>query len=194
MKCASCGHATFKDFGMVADTGEYDGKPDEIADPCFVIRSPKGILLWDTGLGDKFAANKDGAEPEPGVHVTVAATLLDQPLGLAPADIIYVAFSHFHFDHTGNANEFPGSTSDGLQSAAEESRLSRLTIGHSSRPAACSACAADPDNAPQGACAKMFMVRLRTGSRSERCSDRENPIRGWRPGPACPAWQSERNR
>ncbi|GAA0723954.1 N-acyl homoserine lactonase family protein [Dokdonella soli] len=107
-----CGHATFKDFGEFADTGEYDGKPGEIADPCFVIRHPKGILLWDTGLGDKFAANTDGAEPEPGVHVTVPVTLLDQlkTLDLAPADVTYVAFSHFHFDHTGNANEFPGST------------------------------------------------------------------------------------
>jgi glyoxylase-like metal-dependent hydrolase (beta-lactamase superfamily II) len=107
-----CGHASFKDFGMFADTGEYDGKPGEIADPCFVIRHPKGILLWDTGLGDKFVASKDGADPEPGIHVTVSVTLLDQlkTLGLAPPDITYVAFSHFHFDHTGNANEFPGST------------------------------------------------------------------------------------
>jgi N-acyl homoserine lactone hydrolase len=51
-----CGHASFKDMGMFSDTGEYDGKSGEIADPCFVIRHPKGVLLWDTGLGDKFGA------------------------------------------------------------------------------------------------------------------------------------------
>ena len=31
-------------------------------------------------------------------------------IGLMPSDITLVAFSHFHFDHTGNANEFPAAT------------------------------------------------------------------------------------
>ena len=30
-------------------------------------------------------------------------------LDLAPNGVSYMAFSHFHFDHTGNANEFPDS-------------------------------------------------------------------------------------
>jgi N-acyl homoserine lactone hydrolase len=103
-----CGHATFADMGMFSDTGEYDGKPGEIADPCFLIQHPKGVLLWDTGLGDQFAAHSEGVDVMPGIHVTVQETLVDQlkSLGLAPAAVTYVAFSHFHFDHTGNANEF----------------------------------------------------------------------------------------
>jgi len=107
-----CGRITFKDMGMFADTGEYDGKPGELVDPCFVIRSPKGVLLWDTGLGDKFAATREGADVMPGVHVTVPVALIDQlkALDMTPADVTYIAFSHFHFDHTGNANEFPAST------------------------------------------------------------------------------------
>src|SRR5277367_6460733 len=52
-----CGHASFKDMGGFSDTGEYDGKRGEIAVPCFLIRHPKGTLLWDAGLGDHFAAN-----------------------------------------------------------------------------------------------------------------------------------------
>jgi glyoxylase-like metal-dependent hydrolase (beta-lactamase superfamily II) len=106
-----CGHATFHDMAQFSDTGEYDGKPGEIADPCFVIRHPKGILLWDTGLGDKFAANIGGIDLAPGFHLTVPVTLLAQlkSLGLTPKDISYVAFSHLHWDHTGNANEFPDS-------------------------------------------------------------------------------------
>ncbi len=106
-----CGHAAFKDMAMFSDTGEYDGKPGEVADPCFVIRHPKGVLLWDTGLGDKFAATKEGVDVMPGIHVNVPATLIEQlhSLDLAPKDVSYVAFSHFHFDHTGNANEFPDS-------------------------------------------------------------------------------------
>jgi N-acyl homoserine lactone hydrolase len=103
-----CGHATFTDMGMFSDTGEYDGKPGKIADPCFLIQHPKGVLLWDTGLGDRFAAHPEGVDVMPGIHVTVSATLVDQlkSLGLDPAAVTYVAFSHFHFDHTGNANEF----------------------------------------------------------------------------------------
>jgi N-acyl homoserine lactone hydrolase len=103
-----CGHASFKDMGMFSDTGEYDGQPGEIADPCFVIRHPKGVLLWDTGLGDKFAATKEGVDVLPGIHVSVSITLIDQlhSLALTPKDVSYMAFSHFHFDHTGNANEF----------------------------------------------------------------------------------------
>jgi glyoxylase-like metal-dependent hydrolase (beta-lactamase superfamily II) len=106
-----CGHASFKDMGMFSDTGEYDGQPGEIADPCFVIRHPNGVLLWDTGLGDKFAATKEGVDVLPGIHVSVPITLIEQlhSLALTPKDVRYMAFSHFHFDHTGNANEFPDS-------------------------------------------------------------------------------------
>jgi N-acyl homoserine lactone hydrolase len=106
-----CGHATFKDMSGFSDTGEYDGKPGEIAAPCFLIRHPKGDLLWDAGLGDHYAIPKEGSDAAPGVHVTVPSTLVAQlqSLDLAPKDINFIAFSHLHWDHTGNANEFPDS-------------------------------------------------------------------------------------
>lgn len=106
-----CGHATFPDMGFFSDTGEYDGKPGAVAVPCFVIRHPKGTLLWDTGLSDKIADSRDGVDNN-GIHMTMPVRLADQldKLGLAPADVTYVAFSHFHFDHTGNANLFGQST------------------------------------------------------------------------------------
>jgi N-acyl homoserine lactone hydrolase len=105
-----CGRAEFKDMAMFSDTGEYDGKSGALAVPCFLIRHPKGTLLWDTGLGDKMAENKEGTEYE-GIRFTVATTLTDQlkAVGLSPADITFVAFSHFHLDHTGNANAFSAS-------------------------------------------------------------------------------------
>jgi N-acyl homoserine lactone hydrolase len=87
-------------------------KPGDIADPCFIIRHPKGILLWDTGLGDKIAASKDGVDMAPGFHLSVPVTLVAQlkSLDLTPRDVNYLAFSHFHWDHTGNANEFTNAT------------------------------------------------------------------------------------
>lgn len=106
-----CGHVDAKNLGPFSDTGEYDGKPGALADPCFVIRHPKGILLWDTGLNDKMAENKDGVD-NGDFHMSMPKTLASQldALKLTPADITYVAFSHFHFDHTGNANQFAAST------------------------------------------------------------------------------------
>lgn len=106
-----CGLIHVKDMAMFSDTGEYNGKPGVLSDPCFVIRHPKGILVWDTGLGDKMAETKGGVDVEIG-HMQVDHTLLDQlkEIGLAPADVTYLSFSHTHFDHTGNANEFPGAT------------------------------------------------------------------------------------
>jgi N-acyl homoserine lactone hydrolase len=106
-----CGHASFKDMGGFSDTGEYDGKTGEIAVPCFLIRHPKGDLLWDAGLGDHYNYPKEGSEAAPGVLVTVPVTLSAQlkSLNLTPKDIHFIAFSHLHWDHTGNANEFPDS-------------------------------------------------------------------------------------
>lgn len=106
-----CGSIVAKELGMFSDTGEYDGKSGQLAAPCFVIRHPKGVLLWDTGLGDALAAQKGGMD-DGAFHAQVDVTLASQlkQLGLAPADITFVAFSHFHFDHTGNGPQFPGAT------------------------------------------------------------------------------------
>lgn len=106
-----CGRIDFKDMAFFSDTGEYDGKAGSLVDPCFLIRHPKGLLLWDTGLGDALLGRND-APNEAGVSVRVHVRLLDQlkNIGIAPSDVTYVAFSHFHLDHTGNANAFMAST------------------------------------------------------------------------------------
>ena len=107
-----CGRIHFDDLGQFADTGEYDGKPGDLAAPCFLIRHPKGDLLWDSGLGDRFAGKPEGTLIREGVHAFVTKTLRSQleDLGVKPEDVKYIAFSHFHWDHTGNAGEFAKST------------------------------------------------------------------------------------
>jgi N-acyl homoserine lactone hydrolase len=106
-----CGRIDFKDMALFSDTGEYDGKSGSLVDPCFLIRHPKGILLWDTGLGDALLGHNDPAN-DAGVSLRVRARLLDQlaSIGIAPSNVTYVAFSHFHIDHTGNANAFRDAT------------------------------------------------------------------------------------
>src|SRR3981081_1252316 len=98
-----CGRIDVKDLGPFADTGEYDGKPGTLTVSCFLIRHPKGTLLWDTGLSDKLAESKAGAD-DGGFKFTVASPLIDKlkSIDVAPADVTHLAFSHFHFDHTGN--------------------------------------------------------------------------------------------
>ncbi|WP_347259763.1 N-acyl homoserine lactonase family protein [Rudaea sp.] len=106
-----CGRIDESSFGGYSDTGEYDGRPRTMSAPCFVIRHPRGVLLWDAGLGDRYADAKGGVD-EAGTHLSVSVRLVDQlqAIGLTPAGVGFVAFSHLHADHTGNANLFGRST------------------------------------------------------------------------------------
>lgn len=75
----------------------------------FLIVHPKGTLLFDTGLGDQFV-NKQQSPPDPAYTVQVTLkSQLDQ-IGFSPKDIMYLALSHAHPDHIGNANNYAGST------------------------------------------------------------------------------------
>jgi len=106
-----CGRIRVSDMSAFSDTGELDGKPATVVDSCFLVRHPKGTLLWDTGLSDRLAENKDGVEN--GVFkLSVTKGLIDQlkTIDIAPSEVTYLAFSHLHFDHTGNANAFASAT------------------------------------------------------------------------------------
>jgi N-acyl homoserine lactone hydrolase len=106
-----CGRIRVSDMSAFADTGELDGKPASVVASCFLIRHPKGTLLWDTGLSDKLAENKGGVEN--GIcKLSVTKGLVDQlkTIDISPSEITFLAFSHLHFDHTGNANAFDSST------------------------------------------------------------------------------------
>lgn len=84
--------------------------PKDVVDVCYLIVHPKGTLMWDVGQipDDKFPATgpaKDGV-------MTATKKLLPQlaAVGYKPEDITYLAMSHYHSDHTANANVFAGST------------------------------------------------------------------------------------
>ena len=108
---ADCGSIHIGDMSGFSDLGELDGQKRDFIVPCFIVAHPQGVLIWDAGLGDALAAQKDGVDHGP-FHLEVKKTLASQleTLGLAPADVKYVAFSHMHFDHTGNAGMFPAAT------------------------------------------------------------------------------------
>ena len=109
-----CGHVTIKDARFFSDTGDLDGKTMKAVVSCYLVRHPSGRnLLWDAGLNDELAKTPGGVEAFGGnFHLAVEKPLLTRlaEIGVTPADVTYVAFSHLHFDHTGNANAFARST------------------------------------------------------------------------------------
>ena len=99
----------------ITDTSPYQLKAEELASrymsvPCFLVAHPKGTMIWDAGAVPD-SAFKPGAPATLRTATsvrTLAAQLAD--IGYAPADITYQAFSHFHWDHVGNANVFASAT------------------------------------------------------------------------------------
>lgn len=84
------------------------GQPVVLSNNCYIVRHPRGTLLWDTGYPDALAerpvTNANGTASR---TRTLASQLVE--IGLAPADIRYVAVSHTHGDHVGNVAAFAGS-------------------------------------------------------------------------------------
>jgi N-acyl homoserine lactone hydrolase len=89
--------------------------PIQIPVGFFVIRHPKGNVIFDTGNNDKIIkdpsywgqAFKD-LKPVNTPDVAIDAQL--EKIGLKPDDIKYVVVSHMHLDHGGNVGKFPNST------------------------------------------------------------------------------------
>ena len=107
-----CGYGEVKDVSGFS-SGFDKGVPQRFVDPCYLIRHPRGTLIWDTGLPDSLVRMPNGYAPMNGnitfrVRKTLASELAT--LGIRPADVTYLALSHMDFDHSGNANMFAGST------------------------------------------------------------------------------------
>ncbi len=81
----------------------------DMADPCFLIVHPRGSLLWETGLNDAQYNTPGGFGPR---HDIVEKSLKSQlaAVGYTADKITYLAMSHWHGDHAGNANDYAAST------------------------------------------------------------------------------------
>ncbi|HUL82747.1 MAG TPA: N-acyl homoserine lactonase family protein [Gammaproteobacteria bacterium] len=85
-------------------------KEVDFIDVSYLIVHPRGTLMFDSGeIAD--SQFKDGQPVTSGV-MSASKPLLPQlaAAGYKPGDVTYFALSHYHADHTGNANEFAGAT------------------------------------------------------------------------------------
>jgi N-acyl homoserine lactone hydrolase len=110
----------------ITDTAQrYRLKREELATTemsvaCFLVAHLKGTLIWDTGAVPDNAWTPTGHPTTQHIvlpdsqqrDVTVVKSLRGQltELGYAPSGITYLVLSHYHYDHTANANEFAGAT------------------------------------------------------------------------------------
>jgi len=86
----------------------------------YLIVHPKGTLMWDAGALPDNELTSEGTTTRYRIvlpngnerFVTTSRKLASQlaQTGYSPRDITYLALSHYHYDHTGNANLFAGAT------------------------------------------------------------------------------------
>lgn len=98
------------------DPALFNFKREELGEVDFVnvsylIVHPRGTLMFDAGAVADSHFKADGSPVEEGI-MSATKPLLPQlaAAGYAPRDVTYFALSHFHADHTANANEFATAT------------------------------------------------------------------------------------
>jgi glyoxylase-like metal-dependent hydrolase (beta-lactamase superfamily II) len=81
----------------------------------FVIKHPKGNVMFDTGVNDKIIKDPNywGVlfnvyHPDQKPDLAIKAQL--QKIGMTTSDINYVVLGHMHLDHAGNVGLFPKAT------------------------------------------------------------------------------------
>lgn len=114
-----CGTLHIANLGRFRLTKE-EVQTSDLAVPCFLVVHPKGTLIWDTGAvpdeawkptGSAVAHHlvlPDSQERDLTLRRPLRAQLADA--GYSPNDISYLALSHYHYDHTANANMFAEAT------------------------------------------------------------------------------------
>ena len=96
-------------FGLKKEEIAGDGS---FVTPCYLVVHRKGTLIWDVGQVPDAQVPGDGTEVVVQDLLRTKHKLVPQleALGFKVSDIKYLAMSHYHLDHTANANLFAGST------------------------------------------------------------------------------------
>lgn len=102
-----CGSFQVNQPNVFSDTQAYTGQTRQLVGSCYLIKDGDAYMLWDTGL----PVATRGTPPNPSVPIDakLTKTLVEQlaELGIKPEQIGLIGISHYHFDHTGQAADFP---------------------------------------------------------------------------------------
>jgi N-acyl homoserine lactone hydrolase len=86
-------------------------KEVDFVNTAYLIVHPKGTVMFDTGAVPDSHFKADGAPVTEGI-MSATKPLIPQlkAAGYSPADVNYLVMSHYHSDHTANANDFASAT------------------------------------------------------------------------------------
>jgi glyoxylase-like metal-dependent hydrolase (beta-lactamase superfamily II) len=86
-------------------------KEVDFTNTSYLIVHPKGTLMFDAGAIEDSHFKGDGTPVTEGI-LTATKPLLPQleSAGFTPSDVTFFAMSHYHSDHTANANAFASAT------------------------------------------------------------------------------------
>ena len=86
-------------------------KEVDFTNSSYLVVHPKGTLMFDAGAIEDSHFKGDGAPVTEGI-LTASKPLLPQlaSAGYKPSDVTFFAMSHYHSDHTANANAFATAT------------------------------------------------------------------------------------
>ena len=104
------GHIRGLDPKLFNFTREEIKQPDFV-NVSYLIVHPKGTLQFDAGAIPDSHFKGDGAPVTEGI-LSASKPLVPQlaAAGYKPSEVTYLAMSHYHSDHTANANEFANAT------------------------------------------------------------------------------------
>src|SRR6516165_5178227 len=100
-----CGKTTtLSDVSRFSDVAAFKGLTIQLTFSCYLIKHGNDYLVWDTGNPAAASGNTAPTAPK--------QSLLEQlaQLNVKPEQITFVAVSHYHGDHTGQAGSFPQAT------------------------------------------------------------------------------------
>jgi N-acyl homoserine lactone hydrolase len=112
MYVLDCGRLIAKDQSRWTP-GVNVGQPRDLSNDCYLFVHERGMLLWETGIPDSVVAYRGGITSPNGAVTWFRDKTLKgelEGLGFNPDDITYVAMSHTHGDHVGNARAFAKAT------------------------------------------------------------------------------------
>jgi len=94
------------ELNALSDTLDYPGESATLTNSCFLIEHSEGLMLFDSGFPTSMCGPLDPANGVTSMAgVAISQQLAD--LGRSPSDVSILALSHYHLDHTGQADQFP---------------------------------------------------------------------------------------